>query len=91
MKKALFLMGLLSLTISFHAVGSDGVQKYENPALGVSFNYPGTLTVDKSRSQENPLSVVFSYGQPPFATFCLCKIATDSSPKVDHPPSLKPG
>jgi hypothetical protein len=79
MKKALFLMGLLSLTISFHAVGSDGVQKYENPALGVSFNYPGTLTVDKSRSQENPLSVVFSYGQPPFATSILFKEVAHST------------
>ena len=66
MKKTLFLMGLFFLIISSHAVANDGVQTYENPALGVSFSYPDTLTLDKSRSQENPLSVVFSYEQPPF-------------------------
>jgi hypothetical protein len=73
MKKTLFLIGLLFFTISFHAVGSDGVQTYENPALGVSFNYPDTLTFDNSHSKDNPLSVVFSYGQPPFATSILFK------------------
>lgn len=73
MKKTLFLMGLFFLIISSHAVANDGVQTYENPALGVSFSYPDTLTLDKSRSQENPLSVVFSYGQPPFVTSILFK------------------
>jgi hypothetical protein len=46
---------------------------YTNKTAGVTFVYPGILTIDEKSSTETPLSVVFSYGEAPFSVSILFK------------------
>ncbi len=46
---------------------------YENPDIGVSFQYPSTVAIDHKQSTQKPLRVAFQYGTPPFALHILFK------------------
>ena len=53
--------------------GDVGKLLYENPNIGISFQYPPTLTINDKKSVKDPLSIVFQYGEPPFAVHILFK------------------
>ena len=79
MKKVIcFIIGSLLLLSPLLLEASD-VKKYQDESLGVTFDYPNILTIDEESSKAAPLSVVFNYGQPPFAVSILFKEVTDSN------------
>jgi hypothetical protein len=79
MKKAVISISFLLLAVNFSAIEGADFKKYQNQSLGVTFNYPNTLAIDKKNSRKDPLSVVFNYGQPPFAVSILFKEVMDSN------------
>lgn len=74
-----FFYPLVFLLAGAFGTEETGVNKYKNESLGVAFDYPETLVLDKESSREAPLSVVFSSGTSPFAVSVLFKEVMDSS------------
>lgn len=73
MKKVVSLIIGLFFLVNASVSKADDVKEYQNQYLGVAFDYPSTLTIDEKNSKEVPLSVVFNYGQSPFAVSILFK------------------
>ena len=62
-------LGLILILLSAPVMAGQ----YKNDALGVSFQYPDTLTLDSSNSSKSPLKIPFSYGKAPMNTSVLFK------------------
>lgn len=78
-------MKMISLTIMLlfllgaPVTNGDDQNYYHNNKIGVSFNYPKKLTIDRKSSKKDPLSVVFVYGTTPFAVHILFKELTGTN------------
>ena len=77
MKIALNLIFLLiaSLSSVFTVAADNNV--YTLPSAGISFSYPSSMHIDDNSSRDNPLSIVFMVGTPPFSTSVLFKHEAD--------------
>jgi hypothetical protein len=79
MKKIVLLISFVVVVVNVSALEGSDLKQYQHQSLGVTFNYPDTLTIDKENSKQDPLSVVFRCGQPPFATSIFFKEVMNSS------------
>jgi len=79
MKKVIILISFLLFGASVSTLEGADLKKYQNQSLGVTFDYPNAFAIDENNSKDVPLSVVFSYGQAPFAVSILLKEVMDSN------------
>ena len=78
-KKVFGVLLILLLVAGGLPSESNDLNNYRNKEIGIGFNFPKSFAIDGANSKIDPLSLVFTYGVPPFAVHVLFKEITHTN------------